>query len=65
VALGGSVRYSVPDWQIGTLIPETLYCAKLFPEFSSLSKRMVGLVESEPGALTGARLRDMSGKRVF
>ncbi len=53
---------SVPDWQIGTLVPEAMYSAKLYPQFSGLSKRIVDQVKSRPGILTRARLRDMSGK---
>ena len=55
-------KESIPDWQIGTLVPETLYPAKLYPQFSGLSKRIVDQVNSRPGTLTRARLRDMSGK---
>ena len=55
-------KESVPDWQIGTLVPETLYSTKLFPQFSGLSKRLVELVESKPGKLTVSKVRDMGGK---
>lgn len=53
----------MPDWQIGTLVPEAMYSAKLYPQFSGLSKRIVDQVKSRPGILTRARLKDMSGKK--
>ena len=55
-------KESVPDWQIGTLVPEAMYSAKLYPEFSGLSKRLVELVESKPGKLTVSKVRGMAGK---
>ena len=55
-------KESVPDWQIGTLVPEILYPDKLYPQFSALSQRIIEQVKSRPGILTRARLRDMSGK---
>jgi hypothetical protein len=55
-------KESVPDWQIGTLEPETLYSAKLFPEFSGLSKRIIDQVKSRPGLLTRARFKVMAGQ---
>jgi hypothetical protein len=55
-------KESVPDWQIGTLVPEVMYSTKLYPEFSGLSKRLVELVESKPGKLTVSKVRGMAGK---
>lgn len=55
-------KESVPDWQIGTLEPETLYSAKLFPQFSGLSKRLVDLVKTKPGTLTVSKVRGLAGK---
>lgn len=55
-------KESVPDWQIGTLVPEAMYSAKLYPEFSGLSKRLVELVESKPGKLTVSNVRQRAGK---
>ena len=55
-------KESVPDWQIGTLVPEAVYSAKLYPEFSGLSKRLVELVESKPGKLTVSNVRQRAGK---
>ena len=55
-------KESVPDWQIGTLVPEVMYSTKLYPEFSGLSKRLVELVESKPGKLTVSNVRQRAGK---
>ena len=52
----------MPDWQIGTLVPEVMYSTKLYPEFSGLSKRLVELVESKPGKLTVSNVRQRAGK---
>ena len=57
-------KESVPDWQIGTLVPET-FCTPLnccTTEFSGLSKRLVELVESKPGKLTVSNVRQRAGK---
>jgi len=53
---------SVPDWQIGTLVPATLYSAKLFPQYTGLSKRLVDLVKAKPGTLTVSKVRGLAGK---
>lgn len=55
-------KESVRDWQIGTLVPETLYSAKLFSQFSGLSKRLVDLVKTKPGTLTLSKVRGLAGK---
>jgi hypothetical protein len=55
-------KESVHGWQIGTLVPESLYSAKLFPQFSGLSKRLLDLVESKPGRLTASNVRGLAGK---
>jgi hypothetical protein len=55
-------KESVPDWQIGTLVPEVMYSTKLYPEFSGLSKRLVELVESKQGKLTVSKVRGLAGK---
>jgi RecA-family ATPase len=55
-------KESVPDWQIGTLVPEVMYSTKLYPEFSGLSKRLVELVEYKPGKLTVSNVRQRAGK---
>jgi len=53
----------VPGWQIAKLIPEVLYDAKAFPQYSGLSKRIMDEVRANPGKLTKANLRDRSGKQ--
>lgn len=55
-------KESVPDWQIGTLVPEVMYSTKLYPQFSALSQRIIDQVKSRPGLLTRARLKLMAGK---
>ena len=52
----------MPDWQIGTLVPEVMYSTKLYPQFSALSQRIIDQVKSRPGLLTRARLKLMAGK---
>lgn len=56
-------KESVHDWQIGKLVPETLYNAKMFTQFSGLSKRLVDLVKTKPGTLTVSKIRGLAGKQ--
>jgi hypothetical protein len=55
-------KESVHDWQIGKLVPETLYNAKMFTQFSDLSNRLVDLVKTKPGTLTVSKVRGLAGK---
>ncbi len=52
----------MPDWQIAKLVPEILYNAKKFPQFSGLSKKVVDLVTANPGRLTVSNIRGKAGK---
>ena len=55
-------KVEVPDWQIAKLVPEILYNAKKFPQFSGLSKKVVDLVTATPGGLTVSNIRGKAGK---